>query len=156
MPGHLDRRVLQDLEDAIEELDARPGLLGQLAALSAIAGGGRGVFWLSVADAPARTILLLADSSGALKKLQREHASDRRGVRGQLRMSPEGWIEMRTAAPLPELLPAVAAWTRHHLPDNPGLRVLRGLHHIVREKEEAFVETALVNLYARRAAPESP
>ena len=31
-----------------------------------------------------------------------------------------------------------------------------GLHHIVREQEEAFVETALVNLYARRAVPESP
>jgi len=30
-----------------------------------------------------------------------------------------------------------------------------GLTHIVREKEEAFVETALVNLYARREAPES-
>jgi hypothetical protein len=119
--------------------DDRGDCAAQVAALEALAGGQRVVFWFTEADRDGQPLLLLEESREALKAVAVTASSSAPSMRGQLAAAKWG-VEFRTQAALPGFLPALAGWVARHHQHWPGLGVLVGARMTVRSKSGDIIE----------------
>jgi hypothetical protein len=114
-------------------------LSAQITALQAIKDGATFVFWFTERASSGAPLLLLEESSSALKTLATKAATDAPAVRGQVTAARWG-IELRTSKPSPELLPALARWVGQHIDRWPGLDALVGARMTVRSRDGEIVQ----------------
>ncbi|MFT5684973.1 MAG: hypothetical protein ACI8RZ_005918 [Myxococcota bacterium] len=107
----------------------------QVAVLEALSTDPAVLFWLSDGGTAGSPVLLLETDRAALKAAATPLASSGRSLRGQLRRSKSGWLELRSQKFWPEGLAVLATWVAEHQAAWPALAALRGVRMTQRSEE---------------------
>jgi hypothetical protein len=93
------------------------------------------LFWLTSADATGQPMLLLEANRGDLQAAAQAAGGEGLTLRGQLHLSPRGWLELRSRKFWPEGMSILARWVEQHHAQWPALSRLHGVRMTQRNKE---------------------
>lgn len=91
-------------------------------------------FWFTDADHSGEPCLLLEQESASLKHAAMQRRGRGRTLRGEVRVSGQGWLEFRTRTDDPQFLGDLAGFMWRHQGRFPALRRLRGARMTVWNK----------------------
>ena len=95
-----------------------------------------GWFWFGKTDNGNKLIVRLEQ-----KELRPLIPSDaEKGVKGQVRMRSQGWLEFRSKVDVPSFLEELAAWMKQHNGQYKQLDILKGTRFVVKQNKQVIAK----------------